>query len=304
MPRNGSGTFTPTDGVRTGTDLFVQQRGAGVNVDADLFDAYGSDLASAVSASLAQDGQTSVTADLPMSGYKHTNVDDAAARNQYASAGQVQDGELYYASAGGTANAITVTLAPAITAYATGMKLRVKLTADNTGATTINANGVGVKTIKTPGGGALIGGELASGEVVELIYDGTDFIIQGIPPAPNGAWTPTITGVGDTIGSVSIEHSDYVQFGKIVFVVLRFTFATSSTSVTGVEFDAPAPVLYDNQLIGCNGRDASSGSTFITPMYCRTETTGDKIVVGKSDGTNFGNGGGRTVNIFGYYLAG
>ena len=78
-----------------------------------------------------------------------------------------------YVTAGGTANAITGTLNPALTGHVAGLPIRVKLTASNTGATTFNPNGVGAVAIQNPLGGALISGDLQNGQIAYLMYDGT-----------------------------------------------------------------------------------------------------------------------------------
>lgn len=80
---------------------------------------------------------------------------------------------------GGSANAYTATLAPAIAAYATGMTVRVKIHAANTGATTINFNSIGDVAITKNGTVALENADLATNQIIELVYDGTQFQMIG-----------------------------------------------------------------------------------------------------------------------------
>lgn len=83
-----------------------------------------------------------------------------------------------YAIAGGTANAITVALAKSPLAYAGGFRVQFKATATNTGATTININGIGAKNLQkyTAGTlGALVAGDIVNGGIYEAVYDGTQF---------------------------------------------------------------------------------------------------------------------------------
>lgn len=75
----------------------------------------------------------------------------------------------------GAANVYVATLSPAVTSYVTGLTLTIKVANTNTGASTINVNGLGAKTIKTMKGLALVGKELVAGTVVTMSYDGTDF---------------------------------------------------------------------------------------------------------------------------------
>ena len=69
----------------------------------------------------------------------------------------------------GVANAYAVSLNPAITAYADGLEITVKISATNTGPATINAGG-GVVSLVNDVGGALAAGDLTAGMVIEAIY--------------------------------------------------------------------------------------------------------------------------------------
>lgn len=97
--------------------------------------------------------------------------------------------------AGGTANALTITLAKAPSAYVKYMEVVFKAASNNTGATTLNINGLGVKNIyKLTSGslGNLVADDLVSGATYKAIYDGTQFIIFGI----------------EAVGLVSISQGD------------------------------------------------------------------------------------------------
>lgn len=168
MPRNGAGSYTlPEAAFQSGQTI------SSAAVNSDL-----SDIATALTQSVSRDGQTTITADQSMSGFNHTGVGNASQRNQYAALGQVQDGSaIWGGTAGGTADALTLTLTPAITAYATGMVIEFIASASaNTGATTINVNGVGVKNVvRRDGSTALSAGNIPAGAPCTIIYDGTSF---------------------------------------------------------------------------------------------------------------------------------
>ena len=119
------------------------------------------DLATVVDAAVAAEAGTRANGD--------TAVEEGVQAGAY----------LYGADTSGAANTVTLTLAPAPTAYAAGMSVRVKIANNNTGASTININGLGAKTILWSQR-ALIGGELLAGYVVELVYDGANFQIHGL----------------------------------------------------------------------------------------------------------------------------
>lgn len=172
MPRNGSGTYALPNVAQDDGNI----------ITADLWNANFDDVKDALSESLARDGQTPATADLPMGGYKHTGVEDGTARTHYASIGQMQDGgPMWGGTAGGTANALTVTLAPAITAYATGQAVQFITGASaNSGAMTLAINGLTAKAIVRPNGStALAAGDVPAGTMATVIYDGTSFRLVG-----------------------------------------------------------------------------------------------------------------------------
>lgn len=99
-----------------------------------------------------------------------------------------------YAAASGSANAYTVTLSPAPTAYTEGMAISVKINTDNTGASTINVNGLGAKAIKKPNGSNVSAGNLKAGSIYTLRYNGTNFILQGSDAAGNATPADVLSG--------------------------------------------------------------------------------------------------------------
>ena len=86
MARNGSGTFTPSVDFTT--------EAASPPIEIAKLDTAITDIGGEITNSIAADGQTNPTADLPMNGFNHTGVDNVAARDQYASAADVQDQDL------------------------------------------------------------------------------------------------------------------------------------------------------------------------------------------------------------------
>jgi hypothetical protein len=77
-------------------------------------------------------------------------------------------------TSGGSANAQTLTYATAPTAYVQGMRFCFIAGFSNTGATTLNVNGLGAKSVFMDGA-ALGGGEIVAASIVEVVYDGTRF---------------------------------------------------------------------------------------------------------------------------------
>lgn len=152
------------------------------------------DIGSALTQSISKDGQTTPTANLPMGGFKHTNVADATARTHYASYGQAQDSTPTYLT--GVAGVDTITASvTGLAAYAAGQTFRFISAGANTGAVTLNVNAIGAKAITKQGTTALVAGDIASGVTVTVVYDGTQFQIINI--------TGTVTLTALTAGTVS-----------------------------------------------------------------------------------------------------
>jgi hypothetical protein len=178
MPIIGSApnkSFQRTDGTRTGAEVWQEAKAAAVKVKSADHDTHDEDVGDAISACLFKDG-SNLNADIPMNTNKFTGVENAAARDQFAAAGQVQDSSLTYVSAAGTGDAITLDLTPSITAYAAGQIFHFKATATNTGAATINVDAVGAKDLKKGAAGstALAAGDITSGGMYVVMYDGTN----------------------------------------------------------------------------------------------------------------------------------
>ena len=72
-------------------------------------------------------------------------------------------------------NAYSVTASPVPTSYFSGMMVRFVVNASNTGAATINVNGLGAKSITKSGTTPLASGDLSATAEVLLQYDGTQF---------------------------------------------------------------------------------------------------------------------------------
>ena len=90
MPDQGSApnkTYQRTDGTRSGSTVWQQASGAGVNIEADDHDVHDEDIATALNNRWMRDGGNQPTADIPMGGNKltglgsPTNTEDAATKS-------------------------------------------------------------------------------------------------------------------------------------------------------------------------------------------------------------------------------
>src|SRR3990167_7166570 len=176
----GSQTFSRTNGFNTGSTLWQSDDAGSVNITSSRHDMHDQDISDGVNVCLKKDGGNTATANLPMGGFKLTNAGDATARTQYVSLGQVQDGDgVYYPTVGGTGDAITLSGGTAaITAYGAGQRFQFIAGSANTGATTVNVDTVGAKSIKRRDLTALSAGDIIASALVEITYDGTQFQLE------------------------------------------------------------------------------------------------------------------------------
>jgi hypothetical protein len=116
-----------------------------------------------------------------VTGGTFTGMSNATARNEFPIVGQVQNGAFTWCgTAGGTANAITLTPSPAITAYTAGQEFRfTSSAAANTGATTVAVSGLTAQTLQL-NGSALIAGDVAASRQYTIRYDGAAFQLIGV----------------------------------------------------------------------------------------------------------------------------
>jgi hypothetical protein len=170
MPRNGSGTFTLVYDWTT-------DEAALTPITASRFDTQEGDIASEISNSVAKDGQTTMTGNLKMGSSRITGMADGTALTDAATVKQVQNNSAAYATTTGSANAYVLTLTPAVTALTAGQRFTFKASFANTGAATLNVNSLGATSIKKLGSTDLASGDIANGEVVTVVYDGTNFQI-------------------------------------------------------------------------------------------------------------------------------
>jgi len=90
-----------------------------------------------------------------------------------------------------------------ITAYVTGVVYRFKANFVNTGAATLNINGIGAKTIKKEAGAVdLEYGDIASGQVCEVTYDGTNLQLITLSGQKNPRGFAAVAGE-DTDGTTT-----------------------------------------------------------------------------------------------------
>lgn len=235
MPRNGSGVFTRSMGSYSGSAAWQDQRNATKKIFASDHDAHDQDIADAMTASLARDGQTLPTANLPMGGFRHTGVGDATARGQYATVNGVQDDDYAWGgTSSGGANTFVVTISPFADALAAGQRVRFISHQANTGASTLQVNALTATAIRrgNASGTALRSAEIPSGSIVECVYDGSVWRLLLPKQGVRTTWTPTIVTFGSTMTVTmgTIRHAVWERADSGFSFSLDLDVATSGTA--------------------------------------------------------------------------
>lgn len=107
-----------------------------------------------------------------------------------------------------TRNLVTTVFSPAITSLVAGTIIAVKIANTNNAPSTITVNGLAAKKLKANSGGELLPGDISVGDIVIMIYDGTDFYLP-----PNNSM-----GISATINVPSTQFptmaSVWTQFSR------------------------------------------------------------------------------------------
>ena len=228
---------------------WLDDANAFIGIEATRHDTQDNDFRDGINACLNKDGTNLVTGNLNINNYRLTALGAATARSDAPQAGQVQDGDfIWLGTTAGTAAAQTASATPAITAYKTGQKFRALIgtglssTGTTPTAATININAIGVKNIVHNGnaGNPTLGSWVA-GRVIELVYDGTNFVITNEP----GAWqtyTPVLRYDATTVASTGV-YAKYYRTGSLMTVQM-YTQATATGAVSGgINVTLPVNVL-------------------------------------------------------------
>lgn len=264
---NGSGIFTKTYS-------WVADAANGIKIRADRHDQNDTDFTNGINNCLTKDGQNTPTANLPMGTYKHTGVGDATARTQYLTLGQFQDNDTVYMTTTGTANAYVATPSPAISAYSTGQRFNFKISATNTGSSTVNISALGTKSIRKQGALHLDSGDLVADRIYEFIYDGTNFQVLNSSPQPE-----IIQGFHATP-----KKNEVPLNGSTIAMSSGATF---NGSMYRQHYEYLWNNVADGQAAVSGGRGVSAAADFAANKTITTPDFRDRAMVGVSSGGSF-----------------
>lgn len=135
-----------------------------------------------------------------------------AAFNKIPEQLSLEQGRAVYALDTGVANAYVVALPATLAAYTDGLNILMKAVNLNTGASTLNVDGLGVKSIKRLNGDALVAGDIPAGAMVGLYYDGANFQLATqetgtIPIASGGTGAESASAAFDNLKQAATESA-------------------------------------------------------------------------------------------------
>lgn len=187
-------------------------------------------------------------------------------------------GLLFVDSGAADAYVLTSSQSQPATEYRDGMMVIFVADNDNTGASTVNVDGLGLQTI-TDGYGsatALTGGEISG--LATLIYDGTNFGIYSLGAASNAVYANNTSvefrDVGDTtdVGVVSLNSSDELDVGDVGF----------NTNIVGLAMSLTTPGIMTLNPTGALNMVSANAAVNIdcgTGFTLRVNDTENAIVV-------------------------
>jgi hypothetical protein len=273
MARNGSGVMSLLSPIAP-----AGQTSNSTNINATM-----NDVANEITGSLPVSGVKAMAAALPMGGFKVVNVGAGTSASDASRVDQVQAGTLNWVAAGGTADVITATYAPAIAALVDGLECNVRIGSTNTVTTpTFSPNGLTARTIVKLGGSALSVGELTANREVTLRYNlaNTRWELATASVAL-ASTTDVLTGT-DAVKAVTADAlAATYEMGSTLASAATLTigegghfFVTGTTTITAFNMGTSREGRYFT-LLHAGIHTITGGASIQIPTSSRTTAVGD-----------------------------
>ena len=279
MPWSG-GSFTRTNGVHTGSTLWVQDRDAGTKILATRHDTHDQDLADGINATLEKSGSNAATGNLDIGSNRITLVADGTAKTDAATVNQLQsNAPAFQATDTGTANAYVIALSPAITAYAAGQAITFKAANASTTASTLNVNTLGTKALKKKNDQDIASGDIEAAQIITAVYDGTSFQVTSQLASEAG-------GPGGS--NTQVQYNSSGSLAGSANFTFDGTNADVSGDITGSTINADGDTSAgDNAAIGYTAGEGliltGQGSTDDITIKNDADTTVVNVATGATD---------------------
>lgn len=190
-----------------------------------------------------------------------------------------------YAVATGTVNTYSAILNPAPSNLVNGLAVAVKIPVDSTGASTINVNGLGAKTIKKANGTNVT--NLKKDGIYTLRYDGVNFILQGEGASGNATASDLLSGktattdAGEIVGTIPSKTAQTYTPGTTNQVISAGQYLSGAQTIKGDANLAPNNIMSGKSIFGVAGTavggDLVAGETLWTT--CKGGSTDSKTPV-------------------------
>jgi len=176
----------------------------------------------------------------------------------------------------GSANSIIVTVnAPQVVTYGAGLTLQINVAATNTGATTININGLGAVAVKTSSLSALAAGQIVAGGVYQFMHDGTQFQLQTQAVSVTGAQVNA--ALGYTAGYINIpQNSQTANYTLVATDVGKHISITTGGVNVPISVFSPGDVVTVFNNSGSN--QTITQNTGVTLRQAGTANTGNRTL--------------------------
>jgi hypothetical protein len=237
MSRNGSGVQTSPGASFPAV--------AATLIESAKFNSIINDINTSITQSIASDGQTPITANLPMGGFKHTGAAAAVGSGEYAEYAQMntaiaagvatevtnrntaiatsEQTQLYTAfTTTGTSTAYVATPSPAIATPASNARLRLKFHLASGATPTLTVGTVTAALQQYDGTGTLIAATLGLNQLADVEYNGTVYVVLmplGFTQSAGDARYAKLAGLNTQVFNVANAASanNAVALGQYAF---------------------------------------------------------------------------------------
>lgn len=196
----------------------------------------------------------------------------------------IQNSTYSYAADAQANDSYAITLSPAPAAYAAGQKFIFKANTANTGAASLNVNGLGAITLKKSHDQDLATGDIEAGSIVEVVYDSTGPVFQ--------VTSVTAVAPGDVVGPSASVDNELPLFSGTGGKTLK---RSTGTGVVRVDSGVVSIDSDVTDLVGAASDTAAGKIEIATAAETTTGTDATRAV--SPDGLSQSDFGKRCVSI-------